>query len=182
HRDGDGRGQSSDGRQRDLHRGRYLCRAGDDARRPDGGERERPGELQHHDPDGLRQPAHDRRLLRRERRPEREQREREPGRQQGDPYDGRRLQNKPSKYGEAVTFTATVTSAGSPVTVGSVTFFNGGTCASPGATLAGPLALNGSGQASFTISTLTAVGSPYTILGCYGGAANFSASSGSFNK
>lgn len=55
----------------------------------------------------------------------------------------------PSFTGDPVTFTATVTSGGNPVTSGTVTFKEGAT------TLSGPTAVNGSGQASFTTSTLS---------------------------
>jgi hypothetical protein len=55
-----------------------------------------------------------------------------------------------STAGQNVVFTATVTSSGAPVTVGTVTFIEGTTV------LAGPIALDGSGQASFATSTLAA--------------------------
>ncbi len=57
--------------------------------------------------------------------------------------------NNPSFTGDSVTFTATVTSSGGPVTVGSVTFKDGVT------TLAANVALNGSGQSTLITSTLT---------------------------
>src|SRR5918995_3948249 len=57
--------------------------------------------------------------------------------------------DNPSLTGDPVTFTATVTSSGSPVTAGTVTFREGATV------LAGPTALNAAGQATFTTSTLT---------------------------
>src|SRR5262249_14113692 len=85
----------------------------------------------------------------------------------------------PSTFGQSITFTATVTSGGTSVTAGSVTLIEGGTCAAPASTLGGPTALNGSGQASFAVSTLTASGSPHAIVACHGGTANFSASNGS---
>ncbi|HSC11665.1 MAG TPA: Ig-like domain repeat protein, partial [Rhodanobacteraceae bacterium] len=84
----------------------------------------------------------------------------------------------PSTFGSSVTFTATVNAGASLVTTGSVTFIEGGTCASPTATLAGPTALNGSGQAAFSTSSV-AVGS-HTVVACYGGssgAPNFLAAS-----
>ena len=77
----------------------------------------------------------------------------------------------PSDSGEPVTFTATVTSGGDTVTAGTVTFRDGT------ALLAGPLALDASGRASFTVSSLT-TGS-YTITADYGGDGDFQASSGS---
>ena len=53
----------------------------------------------------------------------------------------------PSTFGQTVTFTATVTGGGNPVTAGTVTF-------SDGATDAGvDVALDGSGQATFTTTT-----------------------------
>ena len=83
----------------------------------------------------------------------------------------------PSTYGDSVTFTATV----SPVpTGGSVTFIEGGTCASPTTVLAGPTAVDGSGQAAFSISTLTVPS--HTIVACYGGTTGFDPSSGSVTQ
>ena len=83
-----------------------------------------------------------------------------------------------SKFHTSVTLTATVTGCDStPVTEGSVTFIDGGTCSSPGTILAGPTAVNGSGQASFSTSSLT-VGT-HTVTACYSDTSpNFSATSG----
>ena len=71
----------------------------------------------------------------------------------------------PSVVGNSTTFTATVlkTSDSSPVTAGSVTFREGTTI------LGGPVALNGSGQATFTTSGLTE--GQHVITAEYGGAA-----------
>src|SRR5439155_1740556 len=88
----------------------------------------------------------------------------------------------PSTFAQSVTFTATVTGGGNPATAGSVTFIEGGTCAAPGTTLAGPTAVNASGQASFSTTTLTASGSPHTIVACYGGSGDLNASSGSVSQ
>src|SRR5439155_1124710 len=76
----------------------------------------------------------------------------------------------PSAYGQPVTFTATVT-AGSPATQGTVIFREGATV------LAGPLALDASGHASFATSSL-AVGN-HTITADYSGATLSAPSSGS---
>ncbi|MEQ1607122.1 MAG: M36 family metallopeptidase, partial [Pyrinomonadaceae bacterium] len=84
----------------------------------------------------------------------------------------------PSKFGASVTVTATVTSAAVPVNLGSVTFIEGGTCAAPTTVLSGPTALNGSGQAAFSTSSLS-VG-PHTITACYAEFMGWAASSGSF--
>jgi uncharacterized repeat protein (TIGR01451 family) len=56
--------------------------------------------------------------------------------------------------GQSVTFTATVTSGGNPVTSGTVTFEDGGL--TPAGTVSGDnvVTLNGSGQATFTTSSL----------------------------
>ena len=70
----------------------------------------------------------------------------------------------PSQVGQSVTFTATVTGAGTPT--GSVTFMDGGAVIGT-ATLAG-------GAATFSTATLT-LGS-HTITASYGGSASFSAS------
>jgi hypothetical protein len=77
----------------------------------------------------------------------------------------------PSSSGEAVTFTATVTSSGG-VPTGTVTF-------KKGATLLGPATLSG-GVATFTTSSLP-VGSS-TITATYGGTTNYSTSSASVTR
>ena len=82
----------------------------------------------------------------------------------------------PSTFGTSVTFTATVTSGVNPVTVGSVTFTEGGTCAAPTTTLQAGQAVNGSGQVTFATTALT-VGS-HTVVGCYGASGSFAASNG----
>ncbi len=74
--------------------------------------------------------------------------------------------NNSSTYGQAVTFTATVTSGGGTPT-GSVTF-NDGVLGSIGS---GVLS---SGTASLTISTLNVSGSPHSITAVYNGDTNFS--------
>ena len=73
----------------------------------------------------------------------------------------------PAFVGDSVTFTAQVTSGGTDVTAGTVNFQENGV------TLAGPVTLNGSGQAAFTTSTLTE--------GIHSIAALYSGSPGSFN-
>jgi hypothetical protein len=85
----------------------------------------------------------------------------------------------PSFFGQAVTLTATVTktSDASAVTMGTVSFIERGTCASPGTTLASGAALNSSGQATFSTSAL-AFGS-HALTACYSGAIGFDQSSGS---
>ncbi len=83
----------------------------------------------------------------------------------------------PSIYGSSLTFTATVSGAG-PTPTGSVSFYDGGLCSAPGATLGSAVALNGSAQASITTSVLTAATTPHTILACYPGDANYTTSSG----
>jgi hypothetical protein len=75
----------------------------------------------------------------------------------------------PSTFGQAVTFTAAVTSTGGTPT-GSVTFSDSGNPL-------GSSALNGSGQASFTTSSLA--GGAHVISATYGGDSNFSSSSSS---
>ncbi|MCX6133089.1 MAG: YDG domain-containing protein [Ignavibacteriales bacterium] len=72
-----------------------------------------------------------------------------------------------SEYGTSVTFTATVTGAGTPS--GTVTF-------KEGASVVGTGTLNGSGVAALSISTLKVAGSPHSITAVYGGDANFDGS------
>ncbi|MBI3409431.1 MAG: Ig-like domain repeat protein [Planctomycetes bacterium] len=78
----------------------------------------------------------------------------------------------PSVFAQAVTFTATITAAdaGAGVPVGTVTFTEGATVLASGVTV------NGSGQASFSTSTLV-VGS-HIITATFTGAAGWLASSG----
>jgi hypothetical protein len=88
----------------------------------------------------------------------------------------------PSALGDAVTFTATV-SSGSPATAvstGQVSFKTGGTSCSDGTQVQAAQNVNGSGQVTFTTSSL-AIGS-HVIRGCYGGAAGFFASEGSVTQ
>jgi hypothetical protein len=74
-------------------------------------------------------------------------------------------------YGQAVTFTATLSYLGSPVTAGTVTFQEGTTV------LASGVALNSSGQATATTSSLSAAA--HTLRAVYSGGPGFFASSGS---
>ncbi|CAN5762559.1 hypothetical protein BH24GEM1_BH24GEM1_12800 [soil metagenome] len=88
----------------------------------------------------------------------------------------------PSAFGDAVTFTATVTS-GSPataVTAGQVSFKTGGTSCSDATQMQAAQNVNGSGQVTFTTSGL-AIGS-HTIRACYGGAPGFLAGEGSVTQ
>lgn len=71
--------------------------------------------------------------------------------------------NNPSMSGQNVTFTSTTTVGGSPVTVGTVEFKEGAT------TLAGPMAVNGAGQASFSTSSLS--NGNHVITAYYSGSA-----------
>jgi len=81
----------------------------------------------------------------------------------------------PSTYGQAVTFTATVSvnapGAGTPT--GSVSLYDGGICG-VGTTLASGLTLT-SGSVTFTTSSLSAADSPHSIIACYSGDTNFNA-------
>jgi hypothetical protein len=80
----------------------------------------------------------------------------------------------PSNLGQAVTFTATVTSAGPPGTPsGSVTFKDG-------AAVLGTQSLNGAGMATFTTASLTP--GAHTISAVYSGDTNFTGSTGTFNE
>jgi len=84
----------------------------------------------------------------------------------------------PSVFGQSVTFTATVapTSPATGTPAGNVDFFNGGSCASPGATIQLNVPLSMSAQASTSTSSL-AVGA-HTIVACYSGSLDFETSSG----
>jgi probable HAF family extracellular repeat protein len=78
--------------------------------------------------------------------------------------------SNPSQFGTTATFTATVRNGGSAVTTGTVTFREGGTV------LAGPIALDASGQATFATAAL-GVGS-HTVEAAFSGATGFFASTG----
>ena len=80
----------------------------------------------------------------------------------------------PSRTGQSVTFTATVTSSGNPVTTGTVTFTQGATV------LASNVAVNASGQATFTTSGLTQ--GNHLVTATYNPNASFNTSSGSVNQ
>ena len=80
----------------------------------------------------------------------------------------------PSKTGDPVTFTATVTAGGSPVTTGSVSF------TADNAALGPAVALNASGQASLTTTTLTE--GTHAILATYTGSTGFLGSNGSVSQ
>jgi hypothetical protein len=67
-----------------------------------------------------------------------------------------------------VQLTTTVTSGGTPVTVGQVSFRLGGTTCADATTFAGPLALDANGKAT-TSRTFHASGSPFAVRACYDG-------------
>jgi len=77
----------------------------------------------------------------------------------------------PSTFGQSTTLTVTVVGGGAPVSDGSVTFKEGTTV------LAGPMAVNTSGQASFNTSVLSA--GTHTITAEYSGGSSFNPSVGS---
>jgi hypothetical protein len=82
----------------------------------------------------------------------------------------------PSIYGQPVTITATVSSAGSPVSSGTVTFKEGTTV------LAASVPVDSNGHASFQVASLTAAGSPHTITASYSGTATFEPNSGNLTQ
>ncbi len=80
----------------------------------------------------------------------------------------------PSGFGQPVTFTATVTAGGAPVTGGTVTFRDAGT------SIGGPVPVAADGTAVFSTSSL-AVGS-HPIVADYAGAPNYTDSSGTLTQ
>jgi hypothetical protein len=68
----------------------------------------------------------------------------------------------PSVYGQSVTFTATVTAGGQPVTAGAVTFTDG-------STVLGTVNVNSTGHAAYTTHTLSAAPSSHQITATYNG-------------
>ncbi len=79
-----------------------------------------------------------------------------------------------SRTGASVTFTATVASGGTPVVNGTITFSEGAT------TLLAPAPLSGSGQATFTTTSLTE--GTHVIAATYSGVAAFGPSAGSVTE
>ena len=86
--------------------------------------------------------------------------------------------NNPSNYGTSVTFTATVTPS-SPTPTGNVSFYDGGTCSSPGAQIGTQQTLS-SGTGSVSTSTLSA--GSHNILACYAGDSTYAPSSGTVSQ
>ncbi len=82
----------------------------------------------------------------------------------------------PSLTNQAVTFTASVTSGGNPVTVGNVNFTDGATV------LAANVALNGAGQAAFTAPANTLNERNHIITATYNGTPAFATSNGSMTQ
>lgn len=80
----------------------------------------------------------------------------------------------PSTTGDSVTFTATVTASGSPVTVGTVQFRDNGTL------VGSAVPLNASGQAALTTSALTE--GSHLVTATYSGATDFLTSNGSLSQ
>ena len=80
----------------------------------------------------------------------------------------------PSVFGQSVTLTATVKNGATPITVGNVSFIEGGTCASPGTTLQANQAVNGSGVVTYASSAFSVAA--HSVIACYDGSGGFSAS------
>jgi hypothetical protein len=87
----------------------------------------------------------------------------------------------PQEYGTSVTFTAEVNrnTGGADVTTGSIAFYDGETCTTPGAVLQAASPVDGTGKVSLVTSTLS-IGT-HTIRACYEGTATFGTSSGSMS-
>ncbi len=79
----------------------------------------------------------------------------------------------PSAFGQSVTFTATVTAGGNPVTTGSVTFTDG-------VQVLGTVNLNAAGQASMSTSTLSA--GTHSISARFNGSGTLAVSSASLTQ
>jgi Tol biopolymer transport system component len=80
--------------------------------------------------------------------------------------------SNPSRYGQSLPFTVSVSSDGLPVTEGTVTIQENGVA------LGQPVPLDFSGQASFSVSALSATASPHAVTAQYNGTAQFIPSSG----
>jgi hypothetical protein len=77
----------------------------------------------------------------------------------------------PSKTGQSVTFTATVTSNSNPVTTGQLSFKKGGTQCSDATEVQAPANLSSSGQKTY-VASFAASESPVTFRACYGGSSS----------
>ena len=88
----------------------------------------------------------------------------------------------PSLVGDSLTFQSAVAavSPGGGTLAGNLSFYDGGSRLSPGTLLSGPTAINGSGLASFSTSSLTH--GMHTILACYAGNSNYNSSSGTLDQ
>jgi YVTN family beta-propeller protein len=73
---------------------------------------------------------------------------------------------EPSVSGATVVYTATVTSSGTPVTIGQLTFRLGGTSCADAVSFAGPLSLDANGKTTAS-RTFNANGSPFVVRACY---------------
>jgi hypothetical protein len=89
----------------------------------------------------------------------------------------------PSSLGDAVTFTATVTSGSPALPVGSgqISFKTGGTNCSNATQVQAPQTVDGNGQVTYTPSPNLTLGS-HIIRACYGGATGFLPSEGSVTQ
>jgi hypothetical protein len=80
----------------------------------------------------------------------------------------------PSVFGQSVTLTATVKNGATPITVGNVSFIEGGTCASPATTLQANQAVSGSGVVTYASAAFSVAA--HSIVACYDGSGGFAVS------
>src|SRR5262249_46952720 len=73
---------------------------------------------------------------------------------------------EPSVSGATVVYTATVTSTGTPVTIGQLTFRLGGASCADAVSFAGPLSLDANGKTTAS-HAFNASGSPYAVRASY---------------
>jgi hypothetical protein len=86
--------------------------------------------------------------------------------------------SNPSTYGDPVILTATVAPGGA---TGTVSFYDGGTCANPGPQIGTTQSLTG-GTANVTTSSLSHTASPHALIACYSGDSNYASSSASLSQ
>lgn len=86
----------------------------------------------------------------------------------------------PSVFGQSVTLTATVKNGATPITVGSISFIEGGTCTTPGTTLQSGQTPSAGGVVTFTTNTFSVAA--HGVLACYDGSGSFGPSEASLTQ
>ncbi|HEX3235655.1 MAG TPA: YDG domain-containing protein [Gemmatimonadales bacterium] len=86
----------------------------------------------------------------------------------------------PSVFGQSITLTATVKNGATPITVGSISFIEGGTCTTPGTSLQSNQTPSAAGVVTYTANNLSVAA--HSVLACYDGSGSFGPSEASFTQ